>query len=262
MTKKAAKKKASKKKVAKKAATKKKASRYAGLKKKVAGKASQKSKSRKRGAGNELVSESPVNGSREIERAALEADVRQWVSQWAQCGWDAIEATAKMHPELKPSEIQRIASQYRNSPHLKDSLMHILREISDRLEINSDDAAEILSQQATTSVLDFFGDDGRMKSVREMRRMPRAKQLALKKMKITETSNYDKDGNLLSEKTVTEVEAYDIQQAIERLARLRQWGFSEGERDIAEMLSKAEQRLKDHEEREPIDVSDFELQED
>lgn len=257
MTKKAAKKKASKKKAAKK-----KASRYAGLKKKVAGKASQKSKSRKRGDGNELVSDTPVSGSREIERAALEADVRQWTRLWAQAGWDAIEATAKMHPELKPSEIQRIASQYRNSPHLKDSLMQVLREISDRLEINSDDAAEILSQQATTSVIDFFGDDGRMKSVREMRRMPRAKQLALKKLKVTETANYDKDGNLLSEKTVTEVEAYDIQQAIERLARLRQWGFSEGERDIAEMLAKAERRLQHHEETEPIDISDFEVQED
>lgn len=229
------------------------------LRKKVATKPSQRSKSRARGKDKQLSAQSPVRASAELEHAAAEADVRQWVRYFVKAGWDPIEATAAMHPELKKSEIMRIAQQYRSSPMLQDAMIHIMREIRDRLEITQDEAAEILSQQATTSVLDFFGDDNRVMSVKEMRRLPRAKQLALKKLKITDSERYDKDGTLLSSSTTTEIEAYDIQQAIERLSRLRQWGFSETERDIAEMLQRAEQRLQ---EREPIDVTDYDIPED
>lgn len=228
------------------------------LRERVRTKPGQKSPSRKRGDGNQLVSSRP-HSSAAVEHAAMEADVRHWVRCWAKSGWDPIEATAQMHPELKKSEIQRISQQYRNSPMLNDALIGIMREISDRLEITADDAAEILSQQATTSVIDFFGDDGRMLGIKDLRRLPRAKQLALKKLKVTEAESYDKDGNLLQSRTTTEVEAYDIQQAIERLARLRQWGFSEGERDIAELLKRAEARLQ---QRDPIDVTDYDIPED
>jgi hypothetical protein len=226
---------------------------------KVKTKPGQQSKSRARGKGNELESVRPTKTSSQLEHAAMEADVRQWVRHWAKCGWDAIEATAAMHPELKKTEIMRISQQYRTSPLLMDALQAIMREIKDRLELTMDEAAEILSNQATTSVIDFFQDDGRVLSVADMRRLPRHKQLALKKLKVTESERYDKDGNLLGSTVTTEVEAYDIQQAIERLARLRQWGFTETERDIAEMLKRAEQRLQ---QREPIDISDYDIPED
>lgn len=247
--------------MAKKSAKKKaekKAGSFDALKKKVRAKKASKKKAGKKKAAKGIKSTTPAS-SREVERAALEADVRQWTRYWMECGWDALEATAKMHPELKPKEIQRIATQYRASPHVDNSLLQVLRETTDRLEITPDEAAGVLSDQAMTSVLDFWGEDGDLLPIKEMKRLPRGRQLALKKLKVTEQEHYDNKGRLSGKTRKTEVEAYDIQKAIEQLARLRQWGFSEGERDLAELLKKAERRLQ---ESEPIDITDYEVQED
>lgn len=220
---------------------------------KKASKKKAKKKPKKKAATKTATAQPPAvvpDTSSKVASIASEMEVRQFVREWAKCGWDAMQAVARIHPELKPKEIPAVANNYRNSNYLQPAIADVLHEVMDRSTMTQPEAEAVLTSHAMTSVLDFLDDDGRVIPIAEMRRLPRRAQLAIKKLKVSRTQKLDKDGNVEETTTHAEVELYDSQNAIEKLARLRQWGFSEGERDLAEMLKKAEARLH----REPIDI--------
>lgn len=219
----------------KKKVTKKKAS-----KKKTAKKAPSKTRGRRGAKG--LQTKVPDN-NRQIQKVATEMEVRQFARLWAKSGWDLLQAAAMMHPELKPKELAPVAESYRQSTHFSRVVEEVLREVNDRFILDQPSAEEILTRHATTSPLDFWNDEGTIKSVAEMRRMPRHAQLALRKLKVTTNETFDKDGNHLGTQTQTEVETWDPQKAIAQLARMKEWGRSEEEESLARLLQAAEKRL-------------------
>lgn len=215
----------------KKKATKKKTS------KKVAKKAAKKKVTSTKG----LSTTAPDNG-REVVKLASEIETRQFVREWARCEWDALQAVAKLHPELRTNELERVAGGYRRSPHFEAALLDVLKEIHE-VVLTQESAEEILSRHATTSVLDFFEDSGKVKSIAEMRKMPRHAQLAIKKLKCSVVEDLNDDGSVKRRTHYAEIEAYDAQKAIEQLARMKEWGVTAGQDDLARMLRAAEARL-------------------
>jgi len=185
----------------------------------------------------------PTEVNHKVGALASDVELRQFVRLWARCGWDSHQAVAKLHPELRPNEIAAVVINYRNSRHIKAALQDVLHEVSESSTMTQIEAETILTSHALTSILDFFDDDGKVLSIASMRKLPRRSQLSIKKLRVTRVEQLDDSGKVKEVKTHAEVEMYDVQKAIEQLSRLRQWGFSEGERDIAEMLKKAESRL-------------------
>jgi len=203
----------------------------------------EKAQARSKSTGNPGPSVSRPSTGAALVRLGSEIEVRQWIRLWSENGWDAGVATVAMFPELRGKEITNAVQEIKSHPRFERLFLDAMQEIADRMSLRQDEASEILSRQATTSILDFFADDGNLLSIAEMRRLPRHKQLAIKKLKVTTREEFNKDGEKTASITQTEIEGYDIQKAIEQLSRLHQWGFSEGERDLAEMLKKAEARL-------------------
>lgn len=214
--------------------------------KKASKKAAKKKTSKKKAKRKPLTQPETETPSRstKVARIATEAEVRQFVRHWLKCSWDAEQAVARMHPELRPDEIPAVVHNYRRSEHMDSAMVDVMREVDDSMPLSQADAENILAGQATTSILDFLADDATVKPIAELRKMPRRAQLSLKKLKVTKSTITGGKGEEIGERITTEIEGYDIQSAIERLARLRHWGFSEGERDIAEALKKAEARLQ------------------
>jgi len=216
--------------------------------KKAAKKKVSKKKAAKKPAGQERPGPGGLNAtvpdnSREVAKIASEYEVRQFVRLFARAGWDILQATAQMHPELRAEELKPVAEAYRTSPHFPRAFEHILRETADRIILDQDSAEEILSRYATTSPLDFLADDGKVKPIGEMRRMPRHAQLALRKIRSSVRDIYDSEGNVIATKQDVEVQLHDPLKSIQYLARIRGWGMSEEEEDLAKLLVRANNRL-------------------
>ena len=221
---------------------KKRSNKKATKKKKVATPRKKPAGQKGRAAGG-LNATVPDN-STAVAKIASELEVRQFVRLWAQCGWDILHAVAQMHPELKPSELKPVAEAYRTSRHFSPAMEGVLQETSDRTLLDQPSAEEILSRYATTSPLDFLGDDGKVSAIADLRCLPRHAQLALKKLKVSVTDMYDKEGEHYATHTQTEIELHDSLKAIQQLSRMKGWGLTEEEENWAKMLTAAENRLQ------------------
>lgn len=228
-------KKAAKKKAAKKKAPKKKAPKNAQMK-----------------------SQTVAPTSSELAAAINKAEMARFVRAFSRSGFDKLQAVYEIHPELKNGEVAKMANRYLGDPLFQVEMTDFMRQDMERMRIDQDEAEEILSRQATTSVLDFFSDAGELKSMEELRRMPRHKQAALRKIKVTNTRNVSSDGDVEERQTI-EVETYDIQKALALLAKFRGWGYDDDESaGWGEMLKRAERRLQER----TIDVTPTEVYRD
>lgn len=165
------------------------------------------------------------------DRIANEVRARRLAQAWVRYGMDMhkafIEVTGRDFHKTKNSITQLTNNNV-------DAFVDEVRVCVDRSDIDKSAALNLLWTILQASIVDFFDENGRMLTVRELKKLPRVYQQIIQKMKVRTWQKplKDKDGNLMfddngrpyvMEESEVELEILPKIEAIKQLALIMKW---------------------------------------